>query len=305
MNNYDLLVERIVKQSGMPQEQVESKINNKIQEYGGLLTDEGAAYSVAKELNISFNDDLDLKTATQDAQEETKIKNLAEQMYNISFKARIDTIYETRHWDKGTSKGCVTNTFIADDTGRTKLVIWNKEELANQLSEGDFIQVTNAYTKRNMNNYLEVHASDKTTITKIDAVPELEIKFTNIEQLKDQDKNKFIQAVVSEVYNPVMITVCSKCGSINHKCSHDVEHKKSLVVNLNLDDNTGNIRGVLFRNKAEQFLNMTGEQYAANQSLFDEKKNQLLGKKFKLMGNVKEDKDWNRKDFIINSFTQI
>src|SRR3989338_4385938 len=57
LSNYSLIVERIVNRSDLTEDTVKQRIGAKIQEYGGLLTEAGAAYSLAKELNVSLADD--------------------------------------------------------------------------------------------------------------------------------------------------------------------------------------------------------------------------------------------------------
>src|SRR3989338_290142 len=287
LSNYSLIVERIVNRSDLTEDTVKQRIGAKIQEYGGLLTEAGAAYSLAKELNVSLaDDDYKAQALVQEARF-SKVNELQEGMYGISVIARIDTKYETRHFNSNGRAGNVTNLFVADESGKAKVVMWNKEEQAQELHEGEGIEIKNGYTKKNMNGFLEVHCNEKTEVKNTALPAELEVGVDKISSLKHDDKNRTIEATVTEIYNPTLIDVCSQCRGINNKCGHNAPQSKSFVLNCSLNDGTGTIRGVLFRNKAEQFLNLEAIKYLENNGLLEESKRSVIGENFQFTGNVK------------------
>ena len=51
MQNYDLLIERIAKASGLEKEEVERKVEAKKAKLSGLISKEGAAQIIAAELS--------------------------------------------------------------------------------------------------------------------------------------------------------------------------------------------------------------------------------------------------------------
>ena len=55
MDNYQLLVERISKASGLPIEEIERKIEAKRAKLSGLVSKEGACQIIAAELGINFD----------------------------------------------------------------------------------------------------------------------------------------------------------------------------------------------------------------------------------------------------------
>ena len=56
MQNYELLIERIAKSSGLEKDEVERKVEAKKAKLSGLISKEGAAQIIAAELGINFED---------------------------------------------------------------------------------------------------------------------------------------------------------------------------------------------------------------------------------------------------------
>ncbi|MHA1124448.1 MAG: DUF2240 family protein [Candidatus Heimdallarchaeota archaeon] len=143
---YDEVVKRIVEESKMSKDDVTQRINEKVEELGGLITLEGAAHIVAREMEINLYDSQQIPKPKP-----IKIKDLIDGMNNVTITAIVKNIYQPKTFSKkdGT-QGAVQNVHLADNTGTCRLVIWDDQirqfHEAN-LSRGDLIRINSAYVK--------------------------------------------------------------------------------------------------------------------------------------------------------------
>jgi len=76
LDNADEIIKKII-EKGMPEPELMEKIKAKQEEYGGLLTEAGAAYSIAREMGIEFEEE-----------KQIKIKELTDGLNNVNLTAR-------------------------------------------------------------------------------------------------------------------------------------------------------------------------------------------------------------------------
>jgi len=86
MQNYDLIVERIVKSSGLKREEVERRVEDKKNKLSGLISREGAAQIIAAELGISFED------------QDLKINELMPGMKKVNLVGKVVNILNPSSW---------------------------------------------------------------------------------------------------------------------------------------------------------------------------------------------------------------
>lgn len=72
-----------------------------------------------------------------------KINELKPRMGKIEITAAVKEIGEAREFDKFGKKGRVCNATISDDSGETKLTLWNDE--IDKVKTGDKVKITNGY----------------------------------------------------------------------------------------------------------------------------------------------------------------
>lgn len=72
-----------------------------------------------------------------------KINELKPRMGKIELTASVKEIGQVREFDKFGKKGRVCNATISDESGETKLTLWNDE--VEKVKAGDTIKVTNGY----------------------------------------------------------------------------------------------------------------------------------------------------------------
>jgi ssDNA-binding replication factor A large subunit len=294
LDSADEIIKRIL-EKGLTKEEVMGKIKEKQEEYGGLLTEAGAAYSIAKELGIGF--DFDVKN-------ETKIGDLHEGLANVNLSARVDSVSPFREFEKNGRKGTVANVFVSDGTGKINVVLWNKEEkLVSSIKPGAEIRVLNAYM-RERNGALEANVGNLGNVSVVKEGKEERVK------LRDLQDNSFaeVRATIVDVYRPTILEICSKCGTMmkpDCKNCEKAEPVQTVIVNAELDDGTDVIRGTFYRATGEHFLAASGAELKENQALFEEKRRKLLGEEYILTGEAKFDKQFNRMNFIVRGFNNI
>lgn len=294
LDSPNAIIKKII-DKGLSEQEVQDKIRKKQDEYGGLLTEAGAAYSIAKGLGIDFE---------FEPKSEIKIKELSDGLNNVNLSVKIEGCYPTREFEKDGRKGTITNLIVSDETGRTSLAVWNKDKtVIDKLKKGSLIKILNGYA-RERNGQIEIQVGT------IGNVSVLEPGRDERAKVKDLQDNSFaeIRATVVDIYKPTILEVCPVCGSMLKpdcpKCGK-TETAYSLIVNAELDDGTDVVRGTFYRQMGEKFLGLSGKELKENPSRFDERKRRLLGEEYVFMGETKTDTNFNRMNFIVRSFNNM
>ncbi|MBN3037311.1 MAG: DUF2240 family protein [Candidatus Diapherotrites archaeon] len=151
LDSKDEIIAKIL-EAGMTREELEARIKEKQEEYGGLLTEAGAAYSVAKDMGI----DLGLP---EERVEILKINQLKKGLDNVNIEGVVTTIFPVREWSKAGKSGKVCNLIIKDETGEIRLVLWNNDcglVESGKVRRGTVVEVQNGYLKEG-NNMLDLN----------------------------------------------------------------------------------------------------------------------------------------------------
>ncbi len=329
----DQLVEKISKESGIKEEEVEKKIVEKQEELSGLISREGAAYIVGKELGVNL---------IKEGKRELKIKNLVAGLNAVDIKLDVLRIFEKRDYEiKGRNrpgglfpsetgkKGSVLNVLVGDETGKTRLVLWGEDTKLveeNQLKEGNVIKVTRATAKKNNLGEIEIGLGKGGSIEKVGHVDgfgkagkiQENINLytrTDIGDVKDGFLE--IRGCIVQVFkrNPFFF-VCPVCdgkleGNKGTKptesvssffCGKDgeVEPKKQLIISGVVDDGTGTIRVVFFRELAQKLI---GKAESENpEEIYGEIK---LGQEYVIKGKVKKSNFSGELEMVANSVEDL
>ncbi|MFX1365897.1 MAG: hypothetical protein ACFFCE_17435 [Promethearchaeota archaeon] len=155
---------------GLSEEDLNSKINEKIMEYKGYMTKEGAIYLIGKENGI------DLYSSDQNIQNEINelidyndfainISDVIEGMQNIVIEGRITDIFGLKNFTKKDNTSGIVGSFqICDISNCIKIVLWNEQvkSMENEcFKKGEIIQVIGGYSKKGIDDDLEIHLSRK------------------------------------------------------------------------------------------------------------------------------------------------
>ena len=321
MFSLDEIIEKICEHTGMTQKKVMQLIDEKEDELSGLVSREGAAYIVARELGISL---------LRESKKQLKIKSLTEGLNSVDIVARVVRISEPREFQKDDRKGSVANLILGDETGMARLSLWNEEieavaELG--LKEGDVVKISRGYVKMDNRGNLDLRLG-RGRIEKVEEevkLPELKgmerdygtVRRKPISEAKDGETIETRACLVQLFRKNPFFEVCPTCGvRMKNKagkwvCDHHGEVKPdfNVVVSGVLDDGYGNIRVVFFRELAEKLFGKSASELRAFAQekvdplaiydAFD-----LLGKDYVIKGRVKKNDLTENLEMIANSIDE-
>ncbi|MCK4647856.1 DUF2240 family protein, partial [Candidatus Pacearchaeota archaeon] len=119
IDNYERILEKISKSSGLEKEEIERRIEAKRAKLSGLISKEGAAQVIAAELGISFDN------------EKLKIEELLPGMRKVNVIGKVINLSPVRTFTtKKGDAGKVANVFLADDTSNIKVVLWDTNHIS-------------------------------------------------------------------------------------------------------------------------------------------------------------------------------
>lgn len=282
-------LERIVKESGLSKKEVLARVEAKVRELNGLVTREGAAYLVAKQLGINL----------PAKKRQLEIANIMPGVRNVSFTGRVFRISKISEFMRGTTKGRVVNLFIGDSSGFVKLPLWNEQVDwvdSGKIGVGSVVQIQNAVAKEGMYGDVEITLGNFGSLSVLDDTDlpdadELNRKFSFLTyeraKLRDVGLGNFeIVAFVVKVFNSTYL--------------FDEEGSKKLVIPTIVDDGTGNIRVAFFRNLAEELIGLSAKDFEriADKLAYLEQK--LLGRELVIRGRIRKNPRFGRLELIAN-----
>ncbi len=313
----DDILDEMGKQTSISRKELLEKIDKRYQELEGLITKEGAAYLVARDLDIELSD----------SARKLQMKNIVSGMRNVNVLGRIfrtSSINEFVRQDG--SKGRVVNIFLSDGTSYVRLPLWDSqvgliEEETIKL--GDVIQVTNGLTRENVFGDIEISLGKYGSIKQVDD----SLEFPSLEELTRRflafsSEKSFIKDIVPgnfEIKADVvdvsrgnfLFNVCPICSNSldNDKCAEHgtVEPNTALVVSCMVDDGTGDLRVVFFRGLAEKVCSTSSQELTP--LTIDERykliKEKLLGRELVIYGKLKKNKLSDRIEMMANDFKDL
>lgn len=302
------LKEKIIASGKISLPELENKIKDKINELSGLISEEGAAHIIANGLDIQL---------FSKGEGKLKIKEIYAGMREVNTTGKVIRKFEAREFSKEDRKGKVCSVILGDETGTIRAVFWNEQvDLLANVKEGDILQIKDAYVREN-NNDREIHLGSRGEI-KINPVGEsiglvkqsISYDRKKIGQLQEDNAAAEILGTIVQVFDPRFFNICPECNKRviesegGFVCSDHstVLPRISYVMNVMLDDGSGVIRGVFWREQTESLLNMKEGEilfYKDNLSGFENIKTDLLGEQFKLTGRVKKNLMFDRLEFSV------
>ncbi|OYT43502.1 MAG: hypothetical protein B6U88_00760 [Candidatus Aenigmarchaeota archaeon ex4484_56] len=263
----EVLKEKICKEAKISKEDLEKRINDKILELSGLVSEEGAAYIIAKEEGLDL---LEKRDRT------LKIKNIIPNIRSIDIIGKVIDISETREFERDGRKGKLQSITVGDETGTIRVIFWNdKIDLLKDVQLEDVIKITQGYSKANSFGIPEIHIRKNSKIEKIDKKIDVKEKkplfslSANRVKLSELKENNFaeVRAYIVSVFEREYLS-CPECNgkleeiSGNFVCKDHgkVEPVKNLIVKGYLDDGFSTIRFVAFRELAEKIKSELGKE---------------------------------------------
>jgi replication factor A1 len=310
------IIELIIKKTGLPREEIMQKIEEKYEELSGLVTKEGAAYIVARSFGV------ELPSAVRGLQ----MKNILPGMRNLNVVGRVFRISPINEFVRFDGQpGKVVNLYIGDNTYYVKVPLWNDQtSIVSEglIKVGDVVQLVNGMARESIFGDVEIvlgrYGSIRTLEGDFDipSAQELEKRFfgNSVKRVRIAEAAPGkceIKGIIVQVFKGKYIfDICPVCGSTleNNKCSEHgpVEALHALVLSTVIDDGSGNIRAVFFRNTAERLIEMSAEEIF---KLELEKRHELvqkiLGRELVLTGRIRKNTRFDRLEFFVDDFKDL
>ncbi|MDI6798843.1 MAG: DUF2240 family protein [Candidatus Aenigmarchaeota archaeon] len=318
MSSVEDILNELEKKTKISREELKKRIVQKQEELSGLVSLEGAAYLVARELGINL---------LEEVRRKLEIKNIVPGMRNVNTIGRVFKILNIVEFKRADgSDGRVANFYLGDSSGCVRIVLWDKqvsliEEGAVKL--GDVIQVFNGLAKENVFGEIEV------TLGKYGGVRSVEDSF-DLPSLEELNRSFIFAPQKADIANispggvfevrgnivqvfktSFIFRICPVCGvglreiEGKFRCAEhgEVESKPELVINSIIDDGTGSMRVVFFRDLAEKISGISASELAGLEEgeRYEHIKEKLMGKELIIIGRVKRNKRFDRLELIGNS----
>jgi len=298
-------------------EKKEFKVGDIVEVKNGYVRE---GFRGGNEVHIGNRGTLDIKPGDADGEKYPEIKTGKTKIGELKAGVPVEVAGRVTHnfgINKFTTKdreGQVANLVIRDDSGGTRLVLWNEQaELANNVEIGDILSVKDAYTKEGQRG-VEVQANARTKVErnpagvelpKIDDLKGGSSQRVKIDALKEGDRYKELRGALVDIFanRDLVYDMCPNCNKklTEGKCEKcgQVTPDKLLVINARIDDGSGIIRASFFRDRAEKLLGMSTEDIEKTPGAVEEKIPGLIGKEIILEGSVKKNEAMDRLEFNV------
>ncbi len=306
----NVLFKKLVEETDLAEDDIKAKVEEKVQEFSGLVSEEGALHLVANDLGVEFE-----KVPTK-----LPVENIVADMPNLDLTVKVVRILDPRTFDrKDGTEGTVQNIVLGDETGTIRLALWDEQtKISERLDEGDVLNLNNVHSVEGWQDRPELRISQRSTIEMseedIGDVKQSQsyggrnYQDVHIINAVEERANYALRGTVLAIYaqNP-FYTVCEKCGGSTsteddtvtcEKCG-EVDGKNALAISAILDDGTGNMRCVFFRDRARDFLNIE-EDTALTQDQVENAAGRVVGSELVVKGFTKHNDYFGRLEFIVS-----
>jgi ssDNA-binding replication factor A large subunit len=328
MPTLDEIIDKLEAQSNINRDELKEKIKKRHDGLEGFVSMEGAAYLVAKELGVNM---------LSSEKRKLDIKNIVTGMRNVSVAGRLFRISNTVDFKKSNgNSGRVANIFIGDRTGFVRMPLWNDQVKMldeGSINIGDVVQVSGAISQENIYGEVELSLGKYGKVFNVSdeaMSAEIEKEYPPAEDLQkyflgtgssDRVPIKSISAGNFEVRGTIIDVIrsnfvfyrCPTCGGkavrgydvsgqVKFECQEHgkVDAEPAMVVSFIVDDGTGMLRVVAFRETAQKFTTTSAGEL--DKLTPDERygilSGSMLGKEYIIHGSVKKDRSFDRLEMV-------
>ena len=310
------LIKKISEEADLDEEDVKEEVEAKMEEFSGMVSEEGAIHLVAKEHGIQLSE----------ASSDLKVENVVPGMRKVNIKVRVTNILDANTFERDDGdEGKVQNVILADETGTIRLTLWDDQtSIAENVSEGDAIGISGAYSVEDNRGNAELRLGDEAQVKMVDddEVAEVETgsgdaEDVSIREVTDENATYAINGMVVAVYtsNP-FYRVDPESGNTvredddgNYVTSEGKvveEPEYRLALSAVLDDGTGNIRCVFFRDQARSLLDVEKEvETEGKVNKVEEAAKDAIGKELKVEGRTRYNDYFSANEIIVNQIDEL
>src|SRR3989344_5634286 len=106
--SYEEIVKKIKEEKGISEQEIGVYVNKKLEQYGDLISREGAIHIVANEL---------------------KVTNVLPGMNFVNVDVKVVSVGDVRSFKTEKREGRVVNIVVGDETGIVRLVLYDEKKL--------------------------------------------------------------------------------------------------------------------------------------------------------------------------------
>ncbi len=127
------IISKIQAKTNLSEQEINVKIDKKLDQLSGLISREGAAHIIANELGIKLFEQTTGKL---------QIKNVLAGMRNVETLGKVQRLFELREFQTENRSGKVASLVAADETGSIRIVLWGDQaDKIKQIKEKDIIKI--------------------------------------------------------------------------------------------------------------------------------------------------------------------
>ena len=317
--SFEDILEKIVDETDASKEDIEEEVEEKMDEFEGLVSEEGAIHLVAKEYGVQVEGEGD---------KELKIDNVVPEMRKVNIKARVLNILDMNTFEREDEdeEGRVQNIVLGDDTGTIRVTLWDEQtEIAEKIEEGDAIEISGAYTVEDDQGNAEIRLGDESQVAMADddEVPEVEsssnqtMSEVDIGEVATENSQYRVNGMLVAMYtsNP-FYRVDPETGDtvredddgnlVTDEGKEVEEPDHRLAVSGVLDDGTGVIRTVFFGEQARKILGVDEEtEKEGDQETVEEAAEEIIGKELQAEGRTRYNDYFDQIEIIANSVEEL
>ena len=310
--DFDEILKKIIEKTGSSEDDIKKKITEKQRELSNLVSKDGAAYIIAKELGIEL--------FPKKTERRLQIKNIVPKIRMLDIDARIVRIFPVKEFESKGRKGKVASIILGDQSGTIRLTLWDQQtELVDKLEQGMAVHVFGGYTRGGMDGSAEIRLSksgglkilEDSDLPEITEIKKVSKSVNSISELNEGDATTLRAAVVQLFQTNFFYDVCPECGKRvtkdnDYTCAQHgkVKPVTNIVLSGVIDDGTGNIRAVFFRDEALNLIGMNMDDVMEKKDTFFDDID-VLGKEFMISGRVRKNKMFKRLEFVANGVKEI
>ncbi len=313
----DSLIDRISDESGKPRDEIVERIEDKMTEMSGLVSEEGAAHLIAREEGVEL---------AEAAEKELKAENVVPGMRRVDIRAKVVNITDTNTFTNSDGEeGKVRNLVLGDETGTVRMSLWNEQvDVAEKVDVGDCIEIQGAYSREDNRGNAELRIGNETQMEMLDDDVIGDVKqsqrssgdyeHVNIGEVSDENMNYEVRGTVMEIYadNP-FYKACPECNKKveeedgSHSCNEhgDIEVQHNMILSAIVDDGYGNIRTVFFRDEAKRLLDAEDVTFDGDADLVKERAADVKGRDVSVKGRSRYNDFFNSIELIGNQVSFI
>ncbi|MHA1689245.1 MAG: DUF2240 family protein [Promethearchaeota archaeon] len=150
-------IDKIIEKTGLSKKEIQERVEEKIEELKGLISDEGALFIIAKELGVNVKEET--REIIDDF--EINIADVTPNMKNLTLVGRIKEVHEPRMFTrKDGTEGMVGSFILHDETGDIRIVMWNEQVKIFEFPDfklNGIVKILNSYVKKGLDQKLEIH----------------------------------------------------------------------------------------------------------------------------------------------------